>query len=84
MQLTQQSRWLIVLTLLFMTSLAQAAFDHRHTAWNTLLNQHVVLIEQGHASQVDYAGFKADHILPGPYLLHTVDKGIEWANKKVR
>ncbi|HPF58423.1 MAG TPA: DUF547 domain-containing protein [Candidatus Competibacteraceae bacterium] len=68
MQLTQQSRWLIVLTLLFMTSLAQAAFDHRHTAWNTLLNQHVVLIEQGHASQVDYAGFKADQAALKSYL----------------
>jgi len=37
-----------------------ADFDHRHTAWNTLLQQHVRWINDGVASQVDYAGFKAD------------------------
>lgn len=63
-----QSRWLIALTLLFMTSLAQAAFDHRHAAWNTLLDRYVVLINQGNASQVDYAGFKADQAALKSYL----------------
>ncbi|MEZ5584246.1 MAG: DUF547 domain-containing protein [Candidatus Competibacteraceae bacterium] len=64
-----QSRWLIALTLLFMTSLAQAAFDHRHAvSWNTLLDRHVVLINQGNASQVDYAGFKADQAALKSYL----------------
>ena len=35
-------------------AIAHAQFDHRHTAWTALLAKHVVLIEGGKASRVDY------------------------------
>ncbi|MBK8184526.1 MAG: DUF547 domain-containing protein [Candidatus Competibacteraceae bacterium] len=46
----------------------QAAFDHRHAAWDALLKKHVVLISNGSASQVDYAGFKSDRTALKTYL----------------
>ena len=61
-------RWIIVLLLLLATPLARAAFDHRHAAWDALLNQHVVLINNGNASQVNYAGFQADRAALNRYL----------------
>ena len=39
-------------------SSANAAFDHSHSAFDALLRQHVVLISDGTASQVDYAAFQ--------------------------
>jgi len=39
-------------------SSANAAFDHSHSAFDALLQQHVVLISDGTASQVDYAAFQ--------------------------
>jgi hypothetical protein len=36
------------------------AFDHGHAAWTALLRKHVVPLRGGQASQVRYAGFKAD------------------------
>ena len=33
--------------------------DHRHAAWSQLLSQHVVLLRNGQASEVRYAGFAA-------------------------
>ncbi len=38
---------------------AAAAFDHAHQKWDMLTKKHVFLINDGGASQVDYAGFKA-------------------------
>lgn len=35
-------------------ALAQA-FDHGHAAWDALLKKHVVVLEGGHASRLDYA-----------------------------
>lgn len=35
-------------------AIAHAQFDHRHTAWTALLAKHVVLVEGGKASRVDY------------------------------
>jgi Protein of unknown function, DUF547 len=35
-------------------AVAQAQFDHRHTAWTALLVKHVVLVDAGKASRVDY------------------------------
>jgi hypothetical protein len=56
-----------ILTLILMSSTA-FAFDHRHADWEALLKQHVVLITNGNASQVDYAGFKADRAALRKYL----------------
>ena len=38
----------------------EAAFDHSHAQWDALTKKHVVWLPGGHASQVDYSGFKAD------------------------
>jgi hypothetical protein len=35
-------------------------FDHSHAAWTALLRKHVVLLRQGQASQVRYAGMAGD------------------------
>ncbi|MBS0420974.1 MAG: DUF547 domain-containing protein [Proteobacteria bacterium] len=37
-----------------------AAFDQTHHAWNALLSQHVVLVEGGNASRVDYTGMLSE------------------------
>ncbi len=44
------------------------AFDHGHAAWTTLLKKHVVLLRNGQASQVRYAGFAADRDALKAYL----------------
>ena len=44
------------------------AFDHRHTAWTTLLKKHVVLLDGGKASQLRYAGMAADSAVLKAYL----------------
>lgn len=45
-----------------------AAFDAGHAAWTALLTQHVRWINQGTASQVDYAGFARDRAALKAYL----------------
>jgi len=47
---------------------AQAQFDHAHTAWNTLLSRHVVVMDGGHATRVRYRGFSADRAALRGYL----------------
>jgi len=47
---------------------AHAQLDHGHVAWTALLNKHVVLIQGGKASQVDYAGFARDRAALKNYL----------------
>ncbi len=44
------------------------AFDHQHQDWGRLLERHVVWSPDGTASQVDYAGFKADQRILKGYL----------------
>ena len=58
---------LLSLILLLASGLAQA-FDHSHGAWDALLQRHVVLISEGNASQVDYAGMLADRAALKAYL----------------
>lgn len=55
---------------LVLASLAVRAdsFDHQHTIWNRLLQEHVVWIRGGVASQVDYAGFAQDRAQLDQYL----------------
>ena len=43
-----------------------AGFDH--DVWDGLLKRHVVMIDHGHASQVDYQGMKDEHELLTRYL----------------
>jgi hypothetical protein len=47
---------------------ANAAFDHSHSALETLLKRHVVWINDGHASEVDYAGIKREQPALKNYL----------------
>lgn len=47
---------------------AQAGFDHRHTAWDTLLKRHVRWLPDGVQSRVDYRGFAADRAALGAVL----------------
>jgi hypothetical protein len=58
---------LAIFSLLLATNVVQA-FGHDHTAWNSLLERHVVLIGNGNASQVDYAGILSDRVALKDYL----------------
>jgi Protein of unknown function, DUF547 len=42
-------------------SIAAQPFDHSHATWSELLKRNVVSIAGGNASQVRYAGMKAEH-----------------------
>ncbi len=43
-------------------------FDHQHRVWNQLLQEHVVWVRGGVASQVDYEGFAEDRQTLDQYL----------------
>jgi hypothetical protein len=43
-------------------------FDHNHAAWTALLRKHVRLVRGGQATQVAYAGLKADRAALKVYL----------------
>jgi hypothetical protein len=45
-----------------------AQFDHAHAAWTALLKKHVVVRDDGRASQVRYAGFAQDRTALKAYL----------------
>ena len=45
-----------------------SSFDHSHVAWTALLRKHVRLVRGGQATQVAYAGFKADRAALKAYL----------------
>jgi len=51
-----------------MLSTAVAAFDESHGAWNELLKRHVVLIDGGKASRLNYAGMAQDRAAVQEYL----------------
>lgn len=57
--------WLLSAALLA-TQAQAAGFDHG--SWDALLKQHVVPITDGHATQVDYAGFARDRAKLKAYL----------------
>ena len=52
---------LVLLSLAATAALAQ--FDHSHAAWDALLKKHVRYVQNGNASQVDYAGFSRDRVV---------------------
>jgi hypothetical protein len=60
-------RWILLLALLLGSGLA-TAFEHTHSAWERLLKRHVILLEGGKASRVDYAGMAADREALEAYL----------------
>jgi hypothetical protein len=51
---------LVVLLLVLLSGLAQAQFDHGHSAWDGLLKKHVRWLPDNKQSRVDYAAFKTD------------------------
>ena len=58
-----------VLLLLAFACAAQAQpFDHAHPAWDALLRKHVVLLDDGKASQVNYHGMAKEHAALTEYL----------------
>ena len=54
------NKFLFAIVLLLPPGFSFAAFDHSHAQWDALTKKHVVWLSGGHASQVDYSGFKAD------------------------
>lgn len=65
--------WLFLSAAYSTTSVAQEAF---HQPWQALLSQHVTPINNGHSSQIDYAGMKKDQVKLSAYLttLGAIDK----------
>lgn len=60
-------RWFVFIIGLFFTAVCAAQpFDH--VLWDALLKQHVIEIDDGRASQVDYAGFANDRAELEHYL----------------
>ena len=47
---------------------ARAQFDHTHATWTALLKKHVVLVDGGKASQVNYTAFALDRETLKTYL----------------
>jgi len=50
----------LLFLVLLITPAVTAAFDHGHGAWDALLQRHVVLVDGGHASQLDYGAMQAE------------------------
>ena len=59
---------LTVLLAAFFCASAACAFDHSHAAWDALLRKHVVVLEGGKASQLDYAATMRDRAQLHRYL----------------
>ena len=57
----------LVLGCLLVTGLAQA-FDQQHSRWDALVKKHVIWIDDGVASQVNYRGFQQDQVELQAYL----------------
>ena len=56
----QRRDWLVLAASAAFTRVGWSqGLDHRHAAWSQLLSQHVVLLRNGQASEVRYAGFAA-------------------------
>ena len=63
------NRMLIIgLAALAFAGAARAEFDHTHAAWTAVLGKHVVLINDGTASQVRYAAMAPDRLALKAYL----------------
>ncbi|MBE2259658.1 MAG: DUF547 domain-containing protein [Rhodobacteraceae bacterium] len=60
--------WLVAVAFALLPLSVNAAFDQSHAAWTALLERHVVLIDGGKASQVDYAGLAKERSALKAYL----------------
>ncbi|KAF3996529.1 DUF547 domain-containing protein [Glaciimonas immobilis] len=60
---------LVPLSAAFAAPLQVVGFDH--SSWDSLLKKHVIYVREGQATQVDYAGFKADRGALEHYLAST-------------
>lgn len=61
--------WLGLCGLVALAPAARAqGFDHSHAAWSQLLQRHVVMLRNGQASEVRYAGLLAQRDQIGAYL----------------
>lgn len=58
----------LVVCLSLLSPATQAAFDHSHAQWDALTKKHVTWLAGGHASQVNYGGFKTDRQVLKGYL----------------
>ncbi|EXI79011.1 MAG: hypothetical protein AW10_02653 [Candidatus Accumulibacter appositus] len=67
-QWTSWTNLILALVLLSLPVSASVAFDHSHAAWTMLLKRHVVLIDGGKSSQVDYAGLAKERTSLQTYL----------------
>jgi hypothetical protein len=70
MRLDRMVRWIamLVLGLLLPIGAAFAQFDHSHSGWSGLLRKHVVVVNDGKASQVRYGEFAKDRAQLKAYL----------------
>jgi hypothetical protein len=57
-----------VLLLSFVCAAPAQAFDHTHPAWEALLRKHVVLLDGGKASQMNYSAIAAERAAVREYL----------------
>lgn len=57
-----------LLILCFGTALQADEFDHQHQAWTRLLQQHVVWLDDNHASEVDYVSIQKNRAELEHYL----------------
>lgn len=60
--------WGLLLLALTASAGAEVAFDHRHSAWDQLLAEHVYWLDGGHASAVDYRGLQRERARLEEYL----------------
>ena len=76
----------LLLLLSTVYSAVSMAQETLHQPWQTLLAQHVKPINNGHSSQVDYAGMKMERAQLKTYLaaLSSVDKNVfaQWSGPK--
>ena len=58
----------VAAAILLTAGIPASAFDHSHAAWSRLLEKHVMVLEQGKASRVRYAGVARDRAVLKSYL----------------
>lgn len=59
---------LLAAVILLLPLRAAWGFDHQHASWDGLLEKHVVWLQGGHESRVNYAGFQSDRAKLQEYL----------------
>ena len=68
----------IFLVALLMLALPAWAFDRSHKSWDAMLKKHVVLLEGGKASQVNYQGMAKERAALTEYL-HSLSRVGDWS-----